>query len=217
MYYYEGQRGPRPRATTVTPLSGFLRWVVRVLRKPTPVMIEVTYEIPLLRCVGLLLAIYLAVALSLIVIGEEGLVNFGGGSFAERLQRGVIVAGGLTAGLAVYVVITHWVAHWLEGVGSLVGLATGAVFSLVPFLLFAAASLVLGILPIGESKSVFQGLVLFVTLGWTAFLYKVAVQENNSFTDVQAVISLLLPPAVLTISVGVVFVVGYMLIILFFP
>jgi hypothetical protein len=85
----------------------------------------------------------------------------------------------------------------------------------VPFLLFAAASLVLGVLPIGDAKAVFQSFALFISLGWTAFLYKVAVQENNAFTDIQAVLSMLLPPAVLTIGVGLVFVVGYLLIIIF--
>lgn len=214
MYYYDGQRGPRPRPTSVTPFRGFLRWVARVMFRPTPVMLEVTYEVPLLRSLGLLAVIYLANVVGLGAIGQEGLVNFGGGGFAAQLQNGLVGTGVVALGLAVYVVITHYISRTLEGQGSLPGTIAGAVFSLVPFLPFAGVSLLLALMPIGDAKAVFQSLALFVALGWTAFLYSVALKENNTFTDIQAVISMLLPPAVITVGVGVLFVIGYLVIIL---
>ena len=49
---------------------------------------------------------------------------------------------------------------------------------------------------------------LIAVLLWSAYLYTVAVRQNYSFTDVQAVLAILLPLAILAVSGGLVVLLG---------
>lgn len=203
----------QPDQVTTSATETTIRWSKQIWRNPQLVMIDIAYDKPLLRSLALIVGLYVLNAIAILLLGDRGMIGFAGQSVGEKLLWIGVGFGAVFGILFVYVNLTHFFSHRLEGQGSYRAAMGGGAFSLIPFLPNAGINVLLATPFVGESAAVLQFFVLLFAIGWTAFLYSHALRENHMFTDLQAAMAMLLPPAVIIVGSGFVLMIIYFVLV----
>ncbi|MQG20917.1 MAG: YIP1 family protein [SAR202 cluster bacterium] len=191
-----------------------IRWFKLIFRHPELVMLDIAYEKPVYRSIGILIGLYLLNVAAILTLRSYGMITITGDTTANHLQSigfGFII---IFAAIFMYGTITYIFSRILSGTGSYRATLGGATFALMPFSLNATATFLFATPLLLNVANILQFISIMIALAWSAFLYSIALRTNHEFTDIQAMMAMLLPPAILTLAVGVGITVVYLFAIL---
>lgn len=191
-----------------------IRWFKLIFRHPELVMLDIAYEKPIYRSIGILIGLYLINVSAIFTLRGHGMITITGDTTFSRLQSigfGFII---ILAAIFMYGSVTYIFSRILSGTGAYRATLGGATFALMPFSLNAIATILFATPFLVDVANVLQFISVMIALIWSTFLYSIALRTNHEFTDIQAMMAMLLPPAILTLAVGVGITVVYLLAIL---
>ncbi len=192
--------------------EGFLETAVSVISEPVPTMRRLTaspktwWAVVLVAVLGLLCG--LAAAAQVTSTPPDPRLDLGAGfTVAVMALAALIAPAALVSFLAIWTAFVHLSSMLLKGRASYAGLLSGFGFATVPFALaipFQFIGAVAGVAGIALSYLISLAMAI-----WSLVLQVIAIRENYGFSTARAVGAFLIPLAVI-------FVLGVLLLFLFF-
>ena len=110
-----------------------IRWLKLIFRHPELVMLDIAYEKPVYRSIGMLIALYLLNVVAILTLRGYGMISITGQTTISQLQTigfGFII---IIAAILTYGSVTHIFSRILSGTGTYQATLGGATFALMPF------------------------------------------------------------------------------------